>query len=173
MKRILASFAGAALLAAPSLAGAQLAPGGGPIAYSADEQEYLDGERVLHWRGRVELLQEPNRLRADQMKLFFAPRNPGARNTEFGSNVGQLERIEAEGNVYFVTPTETVRGDRAVYTAADDTIVVTGEVIVTRGPNVMTGSRLTVQVEAGRSTMDGVQTPAGRRVRGVFYPESR
>lgn len=172
MKRILAAFAGAALLAAPSLAGAQLAPGGGPIAYSADEQEYLDAQRVLHLRGRVELLQEPNRLRSNVMSLHFAARNPGARNTEFGSNLGDLERIEATGEVYFVTPTETVRGDRAVYTVNDDTIVVTGDVIVTRGPNVMTGSRLTVQIEAGRSTMDGVPTPAGRRVRGVFYPDS-
>ena len=34
------------------------------------------------------------------------------------------------GDVYFVTPTQVARGDRAVYTASNDTLVVTGDVIL-------------------------------------------
>lgn len=175
MRRILTlSLTALASAAALSIGGAvaQIAPGGGPIAYGADSQEYIDAQRVLHLRGRAELLQEPNRLRADGISLYMAAREGGG-GSGFGANVGDVERIVATGNVYFVTPTEVVRGDQAVYTVANDTIVLTGDVIVTRGQNVMTGSRLTVEVTAGRSTMDGVPTDQGRRVRGVFYPEGQ
>lgn len=165
----LAALTGALLLAAAPV-GAQIAPGGGPMAYGADSQEYLDAQRVLHLRGRAELIQAANRLRADNISVHFSERAGGGTGT-FGSGTGDAERINADGNVYFVTPTEVVRGDNAVYTFADDTIVVTGDVIVTQGENVMTGSRLTVQVAAGRSTMDGQPSANGRRVRGVFYPE--
>lgn len=172
MRRLLAAspalaVGAALLLAAP--AGAQIAPGGGPVAYGADAQEYIDAQRVMHLRGRAELIQAQNRLRANTISLHFAARN-NTSGTEFGSS-GDIERIVAEGDVYFVTPTEVVRGDNAVYTVSNDTIVVTGDVIVTRGQNVMTGSRLTIGVEAGRVTMDGAPTEAGRRVRGVFYPD--
>ena len=62
-----------------------------------------------------------------------------------------------------------VRGDKAVYTRADDTLVVTGDVVLTQGQNVLKGSRLVVYVGAGRATMD--QGPG--RVRGVFYPDNK
>ena len=75
--------------------------------------------------------------------------------------------LEASGNVYFVTPEQTIRGDRAVYTPANDTIVLTGDVILTQGQNVMTGGRLTYTTRTEAAQMDG----AGR-VQGVFYPSS-
>ena len=83
--------------------------------------------------------------------------------------MGDIERLEAAGNVYFVSPTQVVRGDNAVYTQAADTLVVTGDVVLTQGQNVLKGSRLVVQVGAGRATMD--EGPG--RVRGVFYPETK
>ena len=60
-----------------------------------------------------------------------------------------------------------VRGDNAVYTKSDDTMVMTGKVIMQQGQNVMTGSRLTSQVSKGITTLD----PGGQgRVSGVFFP---
>lgn len=157
-------LAASGLLAAP--AGAQIAPGGGPVAYGADNVEYLDSEGLLQLSGRAELIQAENRLRANTIDLHFESRGQGQ-----AGGGGDVEEVVAMGDVYFVTPTQVIRGERAVYTAATDTIVVTGEVILTQGENVMTGSRLTVQVESGRATMDGAPTEAGRRVRGVFYPD--
>jgi len=156
--------ASAALLAAP--AGAQIAPGGGPVAWGADRTEYLDAEGVLKLIGRAELIQAENRLRANTIDLYTTPSRPGA-----AGGGGDVREVIAVGDVYFVTPTQVVRGDRAVYTASSDTIVVTGDVILTQGENVMTGSRLTIQVSTSRATMDGAPTSAGQRVRGVFYPD--
>jgi len=163
---------GAAVLAAAAMtAQAQIAPGGGPIDITADSLEVNEQQRVQIWKGRVEALQGQNRLRADSLMVYHAQRGGGGRSgTAPGPSMGDIERLEARGNVYFVSPTQVVRGDQAVYTQSTDTLVVTGDVILTQGENVLKGSRLVVNVGAGRATMD---EGTGSRVRGVFYPEKK
>lgn len=155
-------LASAVVFAAP--AGAQIAPGGGPVAFGSDASEYIEAEGLLRLIGRAELTQGENRLRADTIDLYSEPRRQGGGG-------GDIREVIARGDVYFVTPTQVIRGDQAVYTASSETIVVTGDVLLTQGENVMAGSRLTVHVPTNRATMDGASTDAGRRVRGVFYPD--
>lgn len=147
-----------ALLALPTMGDAQTAPrmGAGPISYGADAGEATSNSLSL--RGRAEVVQGQNRLRADVIS---------------GSgNDSEINRIEATGNVYFVTPEQTIRGDRAVYTLSDNLVVVTGDVIVTQGQNVMTGGRLTYNTATQAVTMAGGAASNGGRIRGVFYPDS-
>ena len=123
-----------------------------PISFGADSGEYVGNTVTL--RGRAELIQGQNRLRADSVSGL--------------SQTGE-SRIQASGNVYFVTPEQTIRGDSAVYTTADDMIVVTGDVILTQGQNVLTGSRLTYNV---RTETARIEAGGQGRIRGVFYPSS-
>lgn len=173
MKRWLIGAGGAALVAAAvaMTAQAQIAPGGGPIDITADSLEVNEGQRTQVWKGKVEALQGQNRLRADTLTVYHAGSGGGARTgTSPGPSMGDIDRLEARGNVYFVSPTQVVRGDQAIYTQSTDTLVVTGDVILTQGENVLKGSRLVVNVGAGRATMD---QGSGSRVRGVFYPEKK
>ena len=71
-----------------------------------------------------------------------------------------------------MTPEQVARGDRAVYNASTDTLMVTGDVILRQGENVLTGSSLSINIGSGRARMEGAPTGnAGRRVQGVFYPD--
>jgi lipopolysaccharide export system protein LptA len=123
-----------------------------PIAIGAETGEYRSDGFSL--RDKVEITQGANRLRAEAIE------GRGA--------AGQFESITATGGVYYVTPTESIRGDRAVYTVSNATIVVTGNVILTQGQNVLTGSRLTYNVDTGAANMAG---GSGGRIQGVFYPQ--
>lgn len=140
---------------------AQISRDGGPVGFSSDDSDGDFGSGRFSLIGRAELTQDDNRLRADRVDLYS--------NTESGD----AERIEAIGNVYFVTPEQVLRGDRAVFQVASNTVVITGDVILSQGKNVMTGSRLTYNVETGQARMEGGQTPGGRRVQGVFYPDQQ
>ncbi|CAN7290315.1 LptA/OstA family protein [Brevundimonas sp. LjRoot202] len=142
-----------ALAALPTIGDAQSFQGGQPIMWGADEVSRTP--TALSLRGRAELTQGDSRIRADRVEGVI-------------SN-GDLSRVEAVGNVYFVTPEQTIRGDRAVYTPSNDTIVLTGDVILTQGENVMTGGRLTYNTRTEAAEMDGA---GNGRVQGVFYPES-
>lgn len=157
-------------------AAAQLAPGNGPIDMSADELELIDAQHIAIWRGSVDALQGTNRMRADQVKLFFSGRAPASAGAASagapGKNWGDVQRMEAEGNVFFVSPQQRARGDHAVYSLETGDLVMTGDVIVAQGQSVVKGDKLIIEVKSGHATM--VSAAKGRnaknRVRGVFYP---
>ena len=142
-----------ALAALPTMGDAQSFQGGQPIMWGADEVSRTP--TTLSLRGRAELTQGDSRIRANRVEGTIAD--------------GTLTRVEATGDVYFVTPEQTIRGDRAVYTPANDTIVLTGDVILTQGENVMTGGRLTYNTRTEAAEMDG--GGQNGRVQGVFYPD--
>lgn len=149
------------VLALPAAGGAQTGPqavvsGNGAVSFGADAGEYTPNGFAL--RGRAEVVQGQNRLRADAINGI-------------GTN-NQVERLEATGNVYFVTPTQTMRGDRAVFTLAANEVVVTGDVILTQGQNVLTGGRLVYNTKTEAARMEGGSGANGGRIRGVFYPEN-
>jgi len=156
------TIAGAVLLTAlalPAVSGAQNTPAGRgdasrqPVQYGADSGEYTPDGFSL--RGRAEVTQGSNRLRASAIRGFTAN--------------GDLTRIEATGEVYFVTPDQSMKGDRAVYTLNDGNVVVTGDVILTQGKSVLTGNRLVYNVRTETARIEG--GGGNGRVQGVFYPQ--
>lgn len=161
----------AGALAASALAGAgwaQISRSNDPFMIDADGVEFEEARGLISYVGRAEAMQGENRLRAERFDVYYS--RSGAQASAV-TNMGGLNRVEAVGDVYFVTPEQIVRGDRAVYTAASDTLVVSGDVILRQGDNVMTGSSLSINIGSGRARMEGAPTgDAGRRVRGVFYP---
>jgi lipopolysaccharide export system protein LptA len=157
---VFAAVTGLALLAVLGGSAVAQSAGGGrtnvsnqPIMVGADGGERTNTGFAL--RGRAEVTQGQNRLRADSI---------------VGSNAeGQnISTVTASGNVYYVTPTETIRGDRAVYTVSNATIIVTGDVILTQGKNVLTGGRLSYNIDTGQTNM---VAGGNGRIQGVFYPQ--
>ena len=158
ISKALAVVAAAAVVGMPALVDAQAQATNQPVAYGADSVEYAPNRIIL--RGRAEATQGGNRFRADTLTLV-------------SGEGGDLQRAEASGTVYFVTPDQSMRGDRAVYNLGNGEIVVTGNVILTQGKNVLTGSRLVYNINTETARMDGApRGAAGSRVQGVFYPNA-
>lgn len=152
---LIASAALILALGVPAVTGAQSGQTDAtrqPVQYGADSGEYTSDGFAL--RGRAEVTQGTNRLRADAIRGY--------------TTNGQLTRVEATGNVYFVTPDQSMRGNNAVYTLNDGQVLVTGDVILTQGQNVLTGGRLVYNVRTETARIES----AGNRVRGVFYPSN-
>jgi len=186
MRRMATLVAGLALLGGVGLSMAAHAQGrsgplsgnGGPVDISADELEVVNAEHRAIWKGNVEAKQGESRMRTPLLNVFFGEKEGAAASAPAGGVAGQnwgaIERMEAEGPVYYVTPTQQARGDHGTYIAATDTITLTGNVVVAQDKNVLQGEKLVIETKTGRSTM--VSTAKGRnasgRVRGVFYPNS-
>ncbi len=141
-----------------------------PIDITANEAEVINAKCLAIWRGAAEALQGDARLRADTITVYEAAK--GGTDAAGQRACGATEKVVAEGHVYYVTPTQNARGDRAVYSAAADQIVMTGDVIVVRGDDVARGDRLVIKVASKQFIMESSAhgTGTGRRVRGVFYP---
>src|SRR5262249_46715068 len=74
----------------------------------------------------------------------------------------QIRRIEAKGNVVVVQKDQNATGDAATFNMRENTVTLVGNVVVTRGADVLRGQRLTVDLTSGVSKMDG------GRVAGIF-----
>jgi len=156
----------AALAAAP--AHAQLSEGGGPVSYSADNLEYFDTERRLVLVGDVDIVQNDARLRADRITLFFSASTAAAAGQQQGGlGSGDIERMIAEGEVYYVRPAQSARGNRAVYEIAQDSVTFSGNVVVASEENVIRGETLVLNIGNRRTV---IRPQGGGRVRGVFVP---
>jgi lipopolysaccharide export system protein LptA len=160
------AFLSAALAA--SDAAAQLSENGGPVSYSADALEYFDSERRLVLSGDVDIVQNDARLRADRVTLFFSESTGGPQSQ--GLAAGDINRMIAEGEVYYVRPTQSARGDRAVYEVSNDSVTFSGNVVVASDENVIRGNTLVLNITNRRTV---IRPDAGGRVRGVFVPSER
>ncbi len=158
------AFVMAALAAAP--AHAQLSEGGGPVSYSANNLEYFDSERRLVLVGNVDIVQNDARLRADRITLFFSGTSGGGAAQQ-GLGSGDIERMIAEGEVYYIRPSQDARGDRAVYDVRQDSVTFTGNVIIMSEDNVIRGNTLVLNIGNRRTV---IRPEPGQRVRGVFVP---
>jgi lipopolysaccharide export system protein LptA len=162
--------------AAPAMA--QLASNSkAPVDVVADNLETSNTDCKAVWRGNAEALQDTARLRADVLRIFNKPgAKPakGAGASGSGGGCGDMERMEAEGSVYYVTSDgQKIRANKAVYEAGSTVVTMTGDVIAVRGQNVLRGDRMVFNTQTGEGQVEGASKGRGAkdRPRGVFYPE--
>lgn len=146
-------------------ASAQLSAQGGPISYSADNLEYTDNQRQLVLTGNVDVVQSDSRLQSDKLTLFF---KAGAQGGAGAIGTGDIDKIIAEGQVYYVRPEQKARGNRAVYDVGTDSVTFTGDVVIASDENVIRGETLVLQIGGGRTT---ISPTSNGRVQGVFRPK--
>lgn len=139
-----------------------------PIAVNADTfLADLNGETGTY-TGNVIVSQGPVRLHADRVTVLA----PG----------GKASRMEAAGHVIVDSPSGQALGDNGIYNVAEQTLRLTGNVVLTKDANVMRGSTLEVAMDTGLAHMTGgvpapgVAAVPGQpqgRVQGLFVPAQR
>lgn len=132
-----------------------------PIDLSADRAEAQDRSDRAIFAGNVIVRQGNLTLRTARLTLAYA--------SQGGIDIN---RIDASGGVTVTSPSETARGDFAVYDLEDGLITMVGDVRLERGGSFLSGGRLVIDLDTGRAVMDGglrgVSQPGGGRVTGRF-----
>ncbi|WP_158025648.1 MULTISPECIES: LptA/OstA family protein [Maricaulis] len=134
-----------------------------PLDIEADTFEVFDAERHIVWLGNVHVVQGESSLQADRMDVYYNGESEGE-----GGGWGDIDRIVATDNVFYITPAQRARGDRGVYQMAEEIITLTGEVVITQGDNVITTNRFVNNLATGNSNFGEAGT--GERVRMVLQP---
>lgn len=141
---IKAGLAGVSLICLPVTAHAQFdTRSNAPTNITADSADYQSDRTIL--TGAVDVRQGDVRIIADKMTVFTS----GAG----GLTAGSFDKIIAEGNFYYLTSDQEVRGESGIYTKENETFVVSGDVILKQADgNVVTGDKLfyNLQTESAR-----------------------
>ena len=171
-KSLLMLAAGAAALLGAGLAQAQEGISAlkghdsrAPVDVAADRAEAQDRADRAIFAGNVVVRQGDLTLRTARLTLAYT-NNDGI----------DIDRIDASGGVTVVSPSETARGDFAVYDLNSGLITMVGNVRLERGGSFLNGGRLTIDLDTGRAVMDGGLrgvNQSGGRVTGRFTVPQR
>jgi len=134
-----------------------------PIDISSDSfQADLNGKTGT-WTGNVIVIQGDMKLRANSVHMTTVN--------------GKADKVMASGNVVVDSPRSgTATGDNGVYSVVPRTVLLTGNVVLKKGKDVMQGAQLTVNLVTGQAVLGGGvkgQTQGSTRVKAVFTPNSQ
>ena len=131
-----------------------------PVDVTADRMEVQERADRAIFAGNVLARQGTLSLRTARLTVAYASQD--------GIDIN---RIDASGGVIVTSPSETARGDFAVYDLNEGLITMVGNVRLERGGSYLSGGRLTIDLDTGRAVMDGGLrgvNQAGGRVTGRF-----
>jgi lipopolysaccharide export system protein LptA len=141
-----------------------------PVDVAADRIEVQDRADRAIFSGNVVVKQADLTLNAARLTVAY-------------SNAGgiQIQRLDASGGVTVHSPSETARGQFAIYDLDNRLITMLGAVTLVRGESRVSGGRLVLDLNSGRAVMDGNAggtgpagtTSNGGRVTGTFTVPQR
>ncbi len=151
-QRHLAAFALAALLAVPASGQAGLGASAlrnhdnrAPIDIDAARIEVRDQDRQAIFSGSVKVRQGAMALDSARIRVFY---------DRLGSDL-EIKRLDADGGVELTSPSERASARYGVYDVPARTLTMVGGVVLHQGESVLRGERLMINLETGRSTLDG------------------
>lgn len=126
-----------------------------PVDVAADRIELQDRSDRAILSGNVNVKQ--GSLTMNSARLTVAYSRGGST---------QIQRLDASGGVTVVSPSETARGEFAIYDLNRRLITMIGGVVLTRGPSEVRGGRLVIDLNSGRATVDGSAVGGGTSSQG-------
>jgi lipopolysaccharide export system protein LptA len=145
---------------------------GKPINIHSATLEVRDKDKVATFAGDVHLVQGDTTLRSKTLVVFYEddPAKPNASGGQGSQQSNQqIRRVEAKGGVIVVQKDQTATGDNGVFDMHANTVTLLGNVVISQGPNVVKGDRLTVDMTTGVSRVE-CERPGQCRVQALIQP---
>ena len=157
-----------------------------PVKINAAELEVHDKDKMAVFSGEVHLVQGDTDMRSSTLVVYYddqppppAPPPKSGKGSQASAQITpqqnqQIKRVEAKGGVQVLQKSQNqiARGDEGIFDMRSNTVTMQGHVVISQGPQVLKGDRLTVNMNTGDSAMT-CDTPKGQaacRVTGLFDP---
>ena len=122
-----------------------------PIQIESDKLEVRESESIAIFSGNVSVTQGPTLLKSGKMTVYYAKEGGSA-----ATGSANIDRLEVDGKVYVKSENQVATGDRGTFDMKTEILVLSGkEVVLSEGPNVLVGCKLTVQMKTGEAQVDG------------------
>jgi lipopolysaccharide export system protein LptA len=130
----------------------QFSSGRNPIHIQSDTMSLDNKTNSVLFSGHVHAIQANGRLSADRLRV------------DYGQGFHDVREIIADGNVRISQGTRWATGDHAVMNQTKHTAVLTGSPVVHDGSDEITGDKITVYLDTGKSVVE--------HARAVIFPRS-
>ncbi|KGD86485.1 MULTISPECIES: LptA/OstA family protein [Rhizobium/Agrobacterium group] len=136
-----------------------------PIQIQSDQLEIKEQEKKAFFTGNVQVVQGSTTVKAGKMTVLYT--GEGASVTSGNANI---DKIFLDETVFLSSGTQQATAEKGEFDMATQTFVLSGkQVVLSEGPNVFKGCKLTVLMETGQAKLDA----CGGRVEILLDPKSR
>ena len=122
-----------------------------PVEVTADNLSVDNATGTAVFTGNVLISQGEMTLSAGKVEVIYRASDQG------------IAKLEATGGVVLVAGEDAAESQRADYDIDAGTLVMSGDVLMTQGGNLLSGQTLRLNMETGNGIMEG-------RVRTTFSP---
>jgi lipopolysaccharide export system protein LptA len=110
----------------------------GPIVITSSTLSADANSNIAVFEGSVVAQTDDITLQSDKMTVYY-------------TSDGDVEKINAEGNIKLTKSGRVLTSKKAVYLAKEAKITFTGEPMAVEGPNIITGSKIIYLIDQDRS----------------------
>jgi len=143
-----------------------------PVRIQAASLEVREKEKVATFSGDVHVTQGNTDMRCRVLVVYYeesASKGADPKTAQPGpAGNSQIRRMEAHGNVVITLNDQIATGDRGDFDMRNNTATLSGNVVVTKGQDIMRGEHLVVNLMDGNYRMDS----GGRPVDVIVNPRS-
>jgi lipopolysaccharide export system protein LptA len=131
-----------------------------PIHIRSHDLEFFYNQKRIIYRGSVVATQGDSTLKSSTLTVTYEDTAPTAApaQTEGVAKTTQGQKIKeiiAEDNVEITSTTRNATCNKAVFSDTARTITLTGNAILRDEANEVTGQKVTIYVDEGRTTVEG------------------
>lgn len=140
-----------------------------PIHIEADRMESFERQSEVLFSGRVEATQGDIVLHADTMRVNYQSAQGGKQKG--ASRSRRVDKLFAQGNVKVVSKAGWVATGKTMdYFAVDRKAVLIGDAKVWQDNNLVTGNRIVLYLDEGKSVVESDPQQGRQRVKAFLYP---
>jgi len=143
-----------------------------PIEITSNRMEAFNEKKLIVFSGNAIAKQGNKVLKADQLNLYYK-KEPGKKvkvGTTETEGTGDLEKVEAKGNVSLTQGGRTATGDEAIYLRDSGKVIMTGNPVLSEGKNSIKGDRVIVFLNEDRGV---VESNTKKQVKAIIYPQEK
>jgi lipopolysaccharide export system protein LptA len=143
-----------------------------PMEITSDRMEAFNEKKLVVFSGNAKVIQGNSILKSDKILLYY--KKESEKNDKAGpagtDPTGELDKVEAKGNVSLIQGERTASGDEAVFFRESSKVILTGNAVLKEGKNIIRGDRVIVFLDENRGV---VESDSEKQVKAIIYPQDK
>lgn len=142
-----------------------------PMEITSNRMEAFNDNKLVVFSGNARVTQGNSVLKSEKLLLYYKePDKKDKAGTIENEKTGDLEKVEAKGNVTLTQGERVATGDEAVYFRDSAKIIMTGNPTLSEGKNLIKGDRVIVYLNENRGVVEG---NTNKQVKAIIYPQEK